>query len=107
MGRFVRAIWLLVSSVAGSGTLTTSPDPRAFGNVSVSAGAAASTVTITNTGTNTRIDAFVLGAGCAEFTATATGLPRTLGDQEMLTVNVTYDPADRVADSCVVTITDN
>ena len=107
MGRFVLAICLLVSSVASAGTLSTSPDPRAFGNVSVSAGAAASTVVITNAGSNTRVDAFTLGAGCAEFTATAAGLPMTLSDQETLTVNVTYNPADRVADTCVVTITDN
>jgi MYXO-CTERM domain-containing protein len=96
----------LGASTAAAGTITANPPTTAFGNVSVSAGATSSTVTLTNSGTSTSISSLMLGPGCQEFTATAAGLPGTLMNGASLTVNVTYDPNDRIADTCTVTVVD-
>ncbi|MCL4223982.1 MAG: choice-of-anchor D domain-containing protein [Myxococcales bacterium] len=92
---------------AWAGTLTAAPATRAFGNVSVSGGAATNTVVITNAGSDTEITSIDVPAtlACAEFTAVpAQALPRTLGNGQSLTVNVSFDPTDRGAESCDVAV---
>jgi hypothetical protein len=104
---------------AWGGTLAVT-DPvsgtRAFGSVSISAAAATATVTITNAGSQTSVTGFTpAGAGCGEFTASATFMgspvseanPAILGSAEALVINVTYDPVDRVADTCAFTVVHN
>lgn len=100
------AIFVLAPS-ALAGTLQIQPASFDFGNVAVSAGAVSTVVTITNSGSNTTITGFV-GVGCTEFTATSgIPFPVTLASGEALTVNVSYDPANRTADACTYTIQDN
>ena len=86
---------------------------RAFGSVSISAAAAASTITLSVAGATAVVSGFTpSGAGCGEFTATAlvNGMPVSdsniaiLHNGETLTVDVTYDPVDRVADVCTITV---
>ncbi|MBZ0237575.1 MAG: choice-of-anchor D domain-containing protein, partial [Deltaproteobacteria bacterium] len=83
--------------------------------MSISGAAATDTVTITNAGTTTEVSGFSMGAGCGEFTASATfgGMPVSganpaiLANTETLVINVSYDPVDRTGDTCSVTILDN
>ena len=108
----------VAAGTAWGGTITvTDPVSKtvAFGNVSIAAAAATSTATITNAGSSTEVSGFSLGAGCSEFTASATfnampvsgTNPAILGNTDTLVINVTYDPVDRAADTCTVTILDN
>ncbi len=107
-----------VAAHAGAGDVVVS-DPlggvRAFGSVSVSAAAATSTVTLSVAGATAVVSGFTAGAGCGEFTATAlvNGMPVSnsniaiLHNGETLVVDVTYDPVDRVADACTITVQDD
>jgi hypothetical protein len=86
-------------------SLQTSPAVHDFGNVAVSAPPAPAMLTITNAGSSTTISSLTAVSGCGEFTVTpGQALPVVLGNNEQLTVNVTYDPVNRVADVCSYTI---
>ncbi|MEZ4403070.1 MAG: choice-of-anchor D domain-containing protein [Kofleriaceae bacterium] len=92
-------------SSARAGTLSPATDFFDFDLVSVASGpSAAHPFVLTNGGGPTTITAITPAAGCSEFSFTTTpALPATLANGETLTVNVTYDPSDRTADSCVLT----
>lgn len=87
--------------------LTASPSPRVFGSVSVSLGAVADTVTLNNDNDGAvTVTGLSMGAGCGEFTAAAAGgVPALINNNGSLTVDVTYNPVDRIADTCTVTPT--
>lgn len=101
------ALTLFLAADAPAGTLLIDPPSVSFGNVSVAAGPVTATLTITNSGTSTTISGFVMTSGCQEFTVSAPGLPVALSNGSSLTVTVGYDPHDRTADQCVVTVTDS
>ncbi len=103
----VSALHFAVAS-AQAGTLQFAPPSRDFGNVSVAAGAVLSTITITNIGSSTRIDGFTPTGGCGEFSVTpGVTLPVLLGNNQSMDVTVGYDPTNRTADVCTVTILDD
>ena len=110
---------LICSLAAHAGTISVT-DPvggvRNFGNVSVSGPPAASTVTLTNAGSNTTVTGFVKsGPSCSEFAVSALfggqpvsdANPAILGAGESLVVDASYDAANRSADNCTVTVTQN
>lgn len=101
---FMVCLWALpFPAIAGS--LASLPNPLNFGLVSVNSAAASNFVEITNSGTDTQLTGFSKGAGCDEFSVQATTqLPAILVNGESMTVQVNYDPVDRTADSCQVTV---
>jgi hypothetical protein len=94
---------------AQAGTLQIQPTSLDFGNVSVAAGPVFDTITITNLGGSTQINGFTPVFGCAEFTVEIGGamLPLVLGNNESVEVTVGYDPANRQADMCPITVMDD
>ncbi len=81
------------------------PTSHAFGNVAVSAGSVTTLVTVSCTGPSATITSVSSGAGCAEFTATPdVQLPWTLSAGESMSITIAYDPVDRVADLCTISI---
>ena len=107
---FALGLVCVVAGTAWGGTLSvTNPagGTLEFGMVSVNGPAATASITVSNSGSSTQITGFTPGVGCGEFTVTLAGLPVTLGDGATATVDVSYDPANRQADTCTITINDN
>lgn len=98
---------MLAATDLVAGSLVRSPASLDFGNVAVNGPPASATLTITNIGGATTISGFTKSGGCAEFSVSAPGLPVILGNNASLVVTVTYDPADRAADACTITIQDD
>ena len=106
---------LLMTGVATAGTLTFSPGSTfAFGMRSVAGGSFSGSLTLNNAMSNTVVSGFTLGGTCGEFTASAINPGNsnpisatntlTMANGDTLTIDLTYDPADRTADNCTVTV---
>jgi|GEM_PF-1068999 len=94
-----------LAAPAGAGILTYTPTgPIVFGLVPVVGPPVTRVITLNNASTATEVTGFTPGAGCGEFTVTASGLPVTMAAGASLPVTVSYDPVDRTADSCTFTI---
>ena len=102
------ALVLLSAVSAHAANVTCSPTVVGFGSVQVSAPASTSTVDVTASGPGSvTVDGFIeTGTGCAEVSATAS-TPAVLFSGETLVVTVAYDPVNRGADSCTVTVDDS
>lgn len=97
---------LALPVTAHAGTLTFTPPTRAFGDVYVAAPPALNGIQITNNGTPTTITGFVL-PGCNEFGVSAPPPPIVLGNGGSVNIQVSYDPTNRGADGCTITVMDD
>lgn len=98
---------LASASPVPAGQLVLTPSNLDFGEVDVVAPPVARTVRIVNHGSPTTIFGFDPAAGCGAFTASAPGLPKTLGDLDTLVAQVFYDPIGRGPAACAFKIHDD
>src|SRR5262249_2215493 len=99
---------LLAPARSRAGSLSVSLTPYDFGVHSVAASRVSASLYLVSHGSPTIIQGFNLGPSCGEFTVTSPGgLPFYLGTGASMIVNISYDPVDRGADDCTVTIQDN
>lgn len=97
----------LVPALALAGQLTLSPGSADFGDVPLAGTVATLPVRIINHGSPTQISGIQSEFGCAEFGIQGIVYPVTLGDGDTVTVQVTYDPANRGFDICSFLILDD
>ena len=99
---------LVLCGVAGSAwaaALTPTPTSHDFMNVSVSGGATAPFVFTLEADGNLTVSAFGTTGACSEFTITPPALPVDMANNDTITVSVTYNPSNRIADTCTITPT--
>ena len=98
---------LALASPVGAGQLVLNPANLDYGNVELVAPPVAKTLRIVNHGSPTTIFGIDAIAGCAEFTVSAPGLPRVLGDADTLVAEVDFHPTSRGPTACVMQVHDD
>jgi hypothetical protein len=105
--RALPALAILVAIRAEAGQLQITPSSVDFGNTPLVGPPRSVIVRLRNLGSATTIFGFESSLSCAEFGATAPGLPVALLDGDSLLVTVTYAPVNRGPDVCAFRIHDD